>query len=217
MSKEQEWRQKEIARTKQLYGNGYAEVQRRRIHRNIIKGIDDAIAIGPEESVLEIGSTNGDILNLLLSKTPHVFGLNFDMQSVKIAQEESPASQVVVGDATRLPFGDGTFDKIIITHTAEHIDGLGWLRNEIKRTTKTKAEYLFITPRERFLGERALGDAFKTHRHPIKALRLARQLHVHTLNLSRVLDWTKGDWANSREVRVGIFPPRYDYIIRVHK
>ena len=81
-------------------------------------------AVGPVDSVLEIGAGTG---NISLHIAPHVgsvIGVDLSHEMVQVAREKCSSMGLSnvgfqVGDAYDLPFGDGTFDKVVCVNVLQ--------------------------------------------------------------------------------------------------
>lgn len=78
----------------------------------------------PDPSVLEVGCGSGyysEILAHLLDRPVRYSGLDFSRAMVNVASRHYPSSLWVNGDATRLPFGDDTYDIVLNGVSLMHI------------------------------------------------------------------------------------------------
>lgn len=76
--------------------------------------IDDALGLQPGDSVLDVGCGSGWFTRQAGSVAAHVIGLDIDPASVAFARSRSTTPlEVLLGDATDLPFGDASFDKVM--------------------------------------------------------------------------------------------------------
>ena len=93
----------------------------------------------PGERILEDGCGLGFYLHLLgrLSKA-EVWGIELDRGRLAAALDDEYASKarLALGDVTRLPVADGSFDKLIISEVLEHLDDDAAAMREVARVLK---------------------------------------------------------------------------------
>jgi ubiquinone/menaquinone biosynthesis C-methylase UbiE len=71
-----------------------------------------ALALGPDDSVLDVGCGGGLLLRDALDAGATATGLDHSDEMVRLARERAPGAEVVRGEAETLPFGDGTFTAV---------------------------------------------------------------------------------------------------------
>ena len=122
--------------------------------------------------ILDIGSENGENINLVLDGTgvlpENVFIADIDPEAVKRGAEKFGFQPVYIDESERLPFDDASFDIVYCSSVIEHVAGSksniweavseedfnqsGWekqslLANEIRRVGK---QYFVQTPARNF-------------------------------------------------------------------
>lgn len=96
--------------------------------------------------VAEIGCGEGEIAQRLHSRWPDVTGLDLPDAGLRREWAQRPGPRFLHGDATRLPFADGTFDVLASVEVLEHLhDPVAGLR-EYARVTK--GHLILSVPRE---------------------------------------------------------------------
>jgi len=96
------------------------------------------------EKVLDAGCGEGRHCFGALDRGAHVVGLDLDLASLKTnadhlrrrAAECSRLGALVHGNAFRLPFADGIFDKVICSEVMEHVHDYRRAARELARVTK---------------------------------------------------------------------------------
>jgi SAM-dependent methyltransferase len=85
------------------------------IHDFARRAILDALALKPEDRLLEVGCGGGLLLREALSSGATVTGLDHSEEMVRLARGRAPGAEVVLGGAERLPFGDASFTAIAMS------------------------------------------------------------------------------------------------------
>src|SRR6266498_4359265 len=74
------------------------------------------------ESVLEVGTGDGNLSTLLAKKCGNYIGLEFDAESCRVTKERlGGAYRVIQGDARAMPFEPRTFTGIVCLEVLEHL------------------------------------------------------------------------------------------------
>ncbi|RYY77130.1 MAG: class I SAM-dependent methyltransferase [Gammaproteobacteria bacterium] len=110
-----------------------------------------------DDIVLDVGCGEGrHIIHACLEHDILGIGVDLSSQDLKIASErfapfngQNPKSQFFLQqtDATRLPFADNSFDKIICSEVLEHIENYSGVLLEIKRVLKPEGTLAISVPR----------------------------------------------------------------------
>jgi SAM-dependent methyltransferase len=96
------------------------------------------IALVPKGAtqVLDLGCGTGFFLAELNQSYPRAVGLDISEDMLLVSRQYVPDARLVVGDAERLPFGDGSFDAVFckgsLHHTRKHVDFLANCRRVLK-------------------------------------------------------------------------------------
>ena len=96
------------SRARQLYG---AED----VHDFARRAILEALALGPDDDLLEIGCGGGLLLRAALATGARVTGLDHSEEMVALARERAPGAEVVLASAESLPFAEGTFSAVAMS------------------------------------------------------------------------------------------------------
>jgi len=92
------------------------------------------------EKVLEVGAGDGSILKLLVDAdfAPEYHAVEISESGVEHinARKIKNVKSVLLFDGYHLPFGDDSFDLIILSHVLEHVEHERLLLREIKRVAK---------------------------------------------------------------------------------
>jgi SAM-dependent methyltransferase len=85
------------------------------IHDFARRAILDALALGPQDRLLDVGCGGGLLLRDALAAGAAATGLDHSEEMVRLAGERAPGAEVVLGGAERLPFGDASFTAIAMS------------------------------------------------------------------------------------------------------
>lgn len=138
--------------------------------------------------VLDLGCGPGIYAKILSDRGAKVKGIDNSDELVKIAKEEAPKAEIVVGDAEKLPYKNGEFDIVMSALVLGHFKSWDKISKEVKRVLKKRG--LFI-----FSGYNPVADSFVDKKWFLKEFRIVANYFKE--------DWKKGMWIESNE-KVGI-------------
>lgn len=96
------------SRAREVYG---AE----EIHDWARRAILDALALGPDDHLLDVGCGGGLLLRDALATGAAATGIDHSDEMVALARERAPGAEVIVGQAERLPFEDHAFTAVAMS------------------------------------------------------------------------------------------------------
>ena len=111
------------------------------MHRGWKRRACDALSLKPGNSVLDVCTGTGDLINPLLERvgsSGKVTGLDFSGEMLAVAQKrfaEAPVT-LVRGDALALPFADNEFDGAIISFGLRNVSDIPKALSEMVRVVK---------------------------------------------------------------------------------
>jgi demethylmenaquinone methyltransferase / 2-methoxy-6-polyprenyl-1,4-benzoquinol methylase len=95
----------------------------------------DAVDPRPGERVLDLAAGTGTSSQPFAARGATVVPCDFSLGMLRIGKQARPALPFVAGDATRLPFGDATFDAVTISFGLRNIvDPAAGLREMLRVT-----------------------------------------------------------------------------------
>ena len=99
-------------------------------------------------TVLDVACGTGYGLPRLQKTAKWVVGVDIDERAAELARREvdPKRGEVLVADATRLPFGDGHFDAVTSFETLEHLPRRGEFLREISRVLSDGGVFFVSTP-----------------------------------------------------------------------
>ena len=108
----------------------------------------DRLAILPSHTVLDIGCSNGQMLNFIKRRYgASGTGIDLSAAAVESALLRNPGSSFLVAGADRaLPFKEASFDRVVCFDVVEHLENPSRLMIEIRRVLKPGGKALFHIP-----------------------------------------------------------------------
>lgn len=91
------------------------------ITRRIAEPLLDAALVRHGERVLDVATGPGYVAELAAARGASVVGLDIAEGMLAEARRRLPALEFVVGDAERLPFGEGEFDAVVGSFVVNHL------------------------------------------------------------------------------------------------
>jgi SAM-dependent methyltransferase len=85
------------------------------VHDFARRAILDALGLGPEDRLLDVGCGGGVLLRDAMSSGARVTGLDHSEEMERLARERAPGAEVVLGAAEQLPFANGSFTAIAMS------------------------------------------------------------------------------------------------------
>lgn len=135
----------------------------------------DGLDAGPGCRALDVGCGNGKTVAALLRTGAEVTGLDFSAAAVDLCRKRWSGAGFVVGDCTRMPFGDGAFDIVTLVHVLEHLDG-EQLRQTAAETVRVLADGGRVLVRSFAVGDmRAAGTESNVRGNGIRYRYLTRE------------------------------------------
>lgn len=119
-----------------------------------IEIVMEAIEPKPEEEILDVGCGVGTFAFHCAKMGARACGIDYSFESIKAANTlcarfgACQNATFAVGDATKLPFGDGYFDKIVAADFIEHmtLSEKEELVKEMRRVLKPEGMVVVFTP-----------------------------------------------------------------------
>jgi SAM-dependent methyltransferase len=106
-----------------------------------------------------------------------------DISAPAIAKLRGRGAQVVIGQVTRLPFGDSSFDLVCAFDIIEHVEDDDGALSEVARTAKPGGAVLMSVPLHAALWTSF--DDFVGHKRRYEPLQLISKLAQHHLTVER--------------------------------
>ncbi len=133
------------------------------VHDFARRAILGALALGPDDRLLEIGCGGGLLLRDALTSTPRVTGLDHSDDMVRLARDRAPRAAVVAGRAEELPFTDAAFTAVAMSVVFMFLaDPAGVLR-ECRRVLMPRGRIAIYTTGPELRGTPAAPEPLASH------------------------------------------------------
>ncbi len=113
--------------------------------------------IKPGQKILDIGFGSGYFLKAAADAGLETYGVDISEEGLKIAQQSSPSSKLVVGKGEALPFEDNFFDHVACIGVLEHYLDIEKGIKEMKRVVKKGGTVLIMVPNSQFIYWKIMG------------------------------------------------------------
>ena len=159
------------------------------VHEWARHAILEALALGPDDHVLEVGCVGGLLLSEALSTGARATGIDHSEEMVALASERAPAAEVMLGDAGSLPFVDAAFTAVAMSVVFFFLDDpIGVLR-ECRRVLRAAGRLAVYTTAPELRGTPAAPEPIASRGHFYSDEELAE--------LARRAGWTEVAVANA--------------------
>jgi ubiquinone/menaquinone biosynthesis C-methylase UbiE len=108
--------------------------------------LDEFVAVGPGQVVLDIGAGSGTFSNLLAARGFDVTSTDVTEEALEVLRARVPGP-VERADATSLPFAAASFDGVILGEVLEHVEDDGAALHEAARVLRPHGVLAVSVPR----------------------------------------------------------------------
>ncbi len=150
----------------------------RRIQRHAL----ERLKISPGERVLDLGCGPGDGASRLTDKRAVAIGLDYSQGMLDTAKKDRKLrGRLTRGDAGRLPFRDGAFDKIVCTNSFHHYPDHFASLKEMRRVLRPGGLLVLVDPRQDNIFGRMAIELFEERVFGLKEVRIFPIARWHEL------------------------------------
>ena len=96
------------------------------------------------KKILDVGCGPGVYASLLTEKGAVIHGMDISKELIGIAKKEAPTAELLVGDATRLPYKNSEFDMVTAIHVLYHLKSWDQLLKETHAVLKKGGIFIFF-------------------------------------------------------------------------
>jgi SAM-dependent methyltransferase len=151
-------RRPEGARARRVYG---AED----IHDFARRAILAALALGPRDSLLDVGCGGGLLLRDAAATGARATGLDHSEEMVELARERAPQAVVVLGPAERLPFSHASFTAVSLSIVFFFLDDPVAVLEECRRVLRADGRIALFTTAPELRGTPAAPEPLASRGH----------------------------------------------------
>lgn len=135
------------------------------VHEWARHAILDALALGPDDHLLDLGCGGGLLLSDALSTGARATGIDHSEEMVALASERAPAANVMLGKAESLPFADEMFTAVAMSVVFFFLDDpIGVLR-ECRRVLRGEGRLAVYTTAPELRGTPAAPEPIASRGH----------------------------------------------------
>jgi len=133
------------------------------VHDFARRAVLDALALRPEDRLLEIGCGGGLLLRDALAFGVSATGIDHSEDMVSLARERAPGAELVLASAEQLPFGNASFTAVAMSVVFFLLpDPLGVLR-ECRRVLRAGGRIAVYTTAPELRGTPAAPEPVASH------------------------------------------------------
>jgi SAM-dependent methyltransferase len=121
----------------------WAEIQEP-LMRPAFEAALDALAVGPDTSLLDVGCGAGLVLRLAADRGAEVSGLDASDGMIEIARRRVPGAPVVQGEIEDLPYADAAFDVVTGFNSFQYAARPANALNEARRVAAPRGRVLLL-------------------------------------------------------------------------
>jgi ubiquinone/menaquinone biosynthesis C-methylase UbiE len=156
------------------------------VHAFARRAILDALALGPDDHLLDLGCGGGLLLRDALATSASATGVDHSEEMVDLARERAPGARVVLASAESLPFEDATFSAVAMSIVFFFLeDPVGVLR-ECRRVLRPGGRLAVYTTGSELCGTPAAPEPIASRGHfytDEELIELARRANLRAVNV----------------------------------
>lgn len=135
------------------------------VHEWARRAILDALALGPDDHLLDLGCGGGLLLRDASAAGARVTGIDHSEEMVALASERAPTAEVVLGEAESLPFADETFTALAMSVVFFFLDDPVRVLGECRRVLRGGGRLAVYTTAPELRGTPAAPEPIASRGH----------------------------------------------------
>jgi SAM-dependent methyltransferase len=135
------------------------------VHDFARRAILDALALGPDDHLLDVGCGGGLLLRDALATGASATGLDHSQDMVQLARERAAGAEVVLGKAERLPFADHSFSALAMSIVFFFLDDAREVLRECRRVLRPDGRLAVYTTAPELRGTPAAPEPIASQGH----------------------------------------------------
>ena len=144
------------------------------VHDFARRAILEALTLGPDDDLLEIGCGGGLLLRDALTTGARVTGVDHSHEMVELARVRAPGAEVVLAGADTLPFGEGAFTALAMSAVFFFLAEPVAVLRECRRVLRPGARVAIFTTAPELVGTPAAPEPIASQGHFYDDARLAQ-------------------------------------------
>lgn len=153
------------------YGEGYYLYRESTLDFRVEAGlIGRLLSTFPGCRVLEVGCGGGALMRSLAARGCQVTGVDVSEEAVRLASRAAEGCETLQADACALPFGSGSFDRVVAHHLIEHLEDPVRALREWARVLRDDGILVICTPNRLYPSPRIFDDPTHVHVYERKEL-----------------------------------------------
>jgi SAM-dependent methyltransferase len=156
------------------------------VHEFARRAILDALALGPDDDLLDLGCGGGLLLRDALATCASATGLDHSQEMVDLARERARGARVVLASAERLSFRDATFSAVAMSIVFFFLDDPVGVLRECRRVLRPGGRLAVYTTGPELRGTPAAPEPIASRGHfytDEELAELARRANLRAVNV----------------------------------
>lgn len=120
----------------------------RGIELNLVRRVLEKYMV--KGKVLDLGCGEGTVAGAVFERKINV-GIDNDKEMVQKATRSKIYKKIVLGDATKMPFADNSFDGVFSNSVVEHIEDIESVLHELARIIRSRGVIILTMPSDRLV------------------------------------------------------------------
>ncbi len=133
------------------------------VHDFAREAILRALALRPDDRLIEIGCGGGLLLRAALAAGATVTGIDHSPDMVALSRERAPGAEVLLASAHRLPFADASFSAVAMSVVFIFLPDPAAILRECERVMITRARLAIYTTGPELRGTPAAPEPLASH------------------------------------------------------